>query len=262
MAGFAVSYTQATDSIWCLVGDSIQGSSSTTTSSSSTTTTTTSTSTSTQTSSASSSGSTTWWVGAVSSDTSALSNDGIRATIQVIDLSTTPSQCLSFWVADEFTDSYWGQVGYYLCSGGPPIAFYQVWNQATDTLVTGGTGETPATGNHLFAMYDASGTVWTFTIDGSSIGTFNMGSSTSSPSYRIEALSEETAATTFTFSSVSLSGIQVLKAGGWQGFDAGCLIRYGVGGRRKRTELKSAHGRDCHQDSLGQLPQGTQLWSA
>ena len=119
----------------------------------------------------------TWWVGASSTDSSALPNAGVKSVIQVF--STHVTGCLSFWVSDDTGDNNWGQVGYYICNGSTPEAFYQVWNLNTKSVLTGGIAPI-STGAHTFAMYLQSGTTWAYAMDGSVMGTYNMGSSTSS----------------------------------------------------------------------------------
>ena len=105
-----------------------------------------------------------WWVGAQSVDGSALPNTGVQAKIQV---SSQPfSGCLSFWVSEsELSNGDWAQIGYYICDGSTPVAFYQVWNIPGGDIVTGGT-DSISTGTHTFSVYVTSGTTWAFAIDG------------------------------------------------------------------------------------------------
>ena len=118
-----------------------------------------------------------WWVGAQSSDSSALPNTGVRSSIQVIsDSSIAENDCLSFWIADGLTNNEWGQVGYYLCDGDAPTAFYQIWDLSSDTILSGGT-ESVSAGTHVFSMYLQSGTTWAYALDGTVFGTYDMGAS-------------------------------------------------------------------------------------
>src|ERR1022692_153631 len=56
-----------------------------------------------------------WWIGAESKDSSVATNEGVQTTIQVIDFQT--AGCLAFWDAESLTNSVWGQVGYFICTG-------------------------------------------------------------------------------------------------------------------------------------------------
>ncbi len=154
-----------------------------------------------------------WWVGASSADSSALPNTGVRATIQVISFQT--SNVLNFWVSDALSNNMWGQVGYVINGGSAPWAFWQVWNLNTNQVV--GTGSTAiSTGYHTFSMYLQGGTTWAFAVDGSAIGSYNMGASSSSTTYPVYALSEEQASAVFSFPSVTFSSaMQVLRSGTW-----------------------------------------------
>src|SRR2546426_7959558 len=121
-----------------------------------------------------------WWVGASSVDSSALPNTGVRSTFQVITLPVVG--CLSFWVSDDLSNNVWGQVGYYICDGTTPTAFYQIWNLNTNTVLSGGSS-TVSIGAHTFSMYLQSGTTWAYAIDGTVFGTYNMGAAISSSTY-------------------------------------------------------------------------------
>src|SRR5271170_430012 len=156
-----------------------------------------------------------WWVGAQASDSSALPNTGVQTSIQVMtDSSLAANDCLSFWIADALTNNYWGQVGYYLCDGDLPVAFYQVWNLNTNTILVGGTQSVSA-GVHTFSMYLQSGTTWAYALDGTVFGTYDMSASVSSSSYPVDAFSEEQAVSVFSFPTVTLSSIQVMNSGVW-----------------------------------------------
>ncbi len=90
--GFAVSYTQATNAIWCLIGDSIQGSGVSSSMSSSS-------STSSRASSTSAGGSASRRLGS-RTESFHPPNIGMMGTIQVVKLAAANSQRLPFWVAD------------------------------------------------------------------------------------------------------------------------------------------------------------------
>jgi len=98
--------------------------------------------------------------------------------------------CLSYWVGDDSQANIWGQVGYYICDGSTPVAFYQVWNLNTSSVLS--TGTTPvSSGSHFFSMYLEYGTVWAFALDGSVFGTQDMQSSVSSSTHPVQAVNEE-----------------------------------------------------------------------
>ncbi len=166
-----------------------------------------------------------YYVGADSEVASVYSNYGVGATIQVI--STQASGCLSYWVADDSSASIWGQVGYYLCNSSTPVAFYQIWNLNTNTVLVTGTASV-TTGAHQFSMYSQSGSTWAFTLDGGILGTYNMGSSVSSSSYPVEALSEEgSVSAPWNPPQVQFSQIQVRSsAGAWSSVSTG-FVPYG-----------------------------------
>jgi len=129
-------------------------------------------------------------------------------------ISSQVTGCLSFWVADEMSsNSVWGQVGYYICNGPTPVAFYQIWKSGS-VAVTGTTSL--STGSHQFSMYLQSGTTWAYLLDGGVFGTYNMGSSTSSTTYPIEALSEEGyVSAPWNPLQVQFTQVQVMSTGVW-----------------------------------------------
>jgi len=200
----------------------------------------------------------TWWVGASSTDPSALPNTGVRGAIQVI--STPITGCLSFWVSDEVTNDNWGQVGYFICNGSIPDAFYQVWNLNTQTILAGGTVSV-SSGTHTFAMYLQSGTTWAYSLDGNVMGTYDMGSSSSSSSYPVYALSEEQASSVFSFPSVTFStAMQVLQGGSWGSVQTAQSYgtAWGTSGAAQGGGLEN--DQITVGGSLPALPQGTPLW--
>lgn len=122
------------------------------------------------------------------SDCSFPVNSGAQTTIQVVSQQATG--CLSYWIGDDSAANIWGQVGYYICNGSPPTAFYQVWSLNTYSVLATGTSPI-STGYHQFSMYVASGTTWAYAVDGDVIGTYDMKSNSSMPAYPVQALSEE-----------------------------------------------------------------------
>ncbi len=201
-----------------------------------------------------------WWVGASSTDSSALPNTGVRGTFQVI--STTVTGCLSFWASDDSAAGVWGQVGYYICDGSTPIAFYQIWN-LTSNLVIGGGSVPVVVGIHSFGMYLASGNTWAYTLDGSSMGAFDMGAATSTSSYPVYALSEEQGTNTFSFPAVTFStAMQVMQGGSWVPVQA--AVSYGNGWGVEGQVQNSSLGPNefIVGGSVPTLAAGTTLWGA
>ncbi|MGP8125599.1 MAG: hypothetical protein ACLQEQ_07015 [Nitrososphaerales archaeon] len=115
-------------------------------------------------------------------------NTGAETQVQVVSQQVTG--CLSYWVGDDSQANIWGQVGYYICDGSSPVAFYQVWNLNTSSVLTTGT-TTVSAGSHFFSMYLEYGTVWAFALDGTVFGTQDMQSSISSSTHPVQAVNEE-----------------------------------------------------------------------
>ncbi len=142
-----------------------------------------------------SSGSNTYRIGAQIQDAvcgstcNYLNNTGARTTVQVV--SEPVVGCLSYWVSDDSAANIWGQVGYYICNSSTPVAFYQIWNLNSYSVLTTGT-TTVSTGYHTFSMYSQSGgNTWAYALDGTVFGTYDMGSSISKGTYPAQAVSEE-----------------------------------------------------------------------
>src|ERR1700722_652091 len=185
-----------------------------------------------------------WWVGGSSSDSSTLPNTGARFTVPVITF-TTANGSLSFWVAEGFTNGYWGQVGYYICDGSTPISFYQIWNLGPNTILAGGAATAPngaaivPTGTPTYSMYLQSGTTWAYAVGGTVMGTYNMGESTTSSTYPVQAYSEEQSTSVYVFPATTLSAIQVQNAGAWGGMTTAASYgsAYGVQGNAQNSNL-------------------------
>ncbi len=143
-------------------------------------------------SSAVSSGSNVYYVGAQAPTqlgSGYLTNAGAQTTVQVV--TTTVTGCLSYWIGDDSAANLWGQVGYYICNGATPLAFYQIWNLTSGAALTTGTTSV-STGYHTFSMYSQSGSsTWAFALDGTVFGTYNLGASLSLGTYPVQAVSEE-----------------------------------------------------------------------
>ncbi len=201
-----------------------------------------------------------WWVGAASTDSSALPNTGVEGTIEVI--STPVTGCLAFWVADDLSNNEWGQVGYYICDSSTPTGFYQIWNLNTNTeLFTGITSVT--TGTHTFSMYLQSGTTWAYALDGTVFGTNDMGASVSSSTYPVYALSEEEANSTFTFPSVTFgTTMDVMQSSSWSavGYAKSYGTSWGVEGNSQSSSILS--NEIVVGGSVGTLAEGTALWGS
>jgi hypothetical protein len=200
-----------------------------------------------------------WWVGATSTDSSALPNTGVRGTFQVISFQV--AGCLAFWVAEDLSDNVWGQVGYYLCGGATPVAFYQIWNLNSNTVLTTGTSYV-TTGTHTFSMYLQSGTTWAYALDGTSFGTYDMGASSSSTTYPVQALSEEEGNTTFAFPTVTFStALQVLSGSSWGSVQTANSYGNAWGVQANLQNSALAGDQMVVGGSLAAIPQGTALWS-
>jgi len=117
-----------------------------------------------------------------------ITNTGAETQVQVVSQQVTG--CLSYWISDDSKANIWGQVGYYICNGSTPVAFYQVWNLNTSSVLATGTTSVSA-GSHFFSMYAQSGTVWAYALDGSVFGTHDMQSSVSSSTHPVQAVNEE-----------------------------------------------------------------------
>ncbi|MDG6902475.1 MAG: hypothetical protein JRM80_11040, partial [Nitrososphaerota archaeon] len=201
-----------------------------------------------------------WWVGASSTDSSALPNTGVRGTIQVI--SQFIPNVLDFWVSDDLSNNEWGQVGYYLDASSTPIAFYQIWNLNTNTVLTSGTTSV-TTGSHLFSMYLQAGTTWAFSLDGTVFGAYDMGASVSSSSYPVYALSEEQATSVFSFPTVTFGpAMQVLKSGAWA--DVSVARSYGTVWGVQGAAQNPSMPRDeiTVGTGISLLSSKTELWSS
>jgi hypothetical protein len=200
-----------------------------------------------------------WWVGASSSDSSTLPNTGARINIPVIVF--TVSGCLSFWVAEGFANGYWGQVGYYICDGSTPVSFYQIWNLGSYTILAGGSGAAAPTGTPTFSMYLQSGTTWAYAVGGTVMGTYNMGESTTSSTYPVEAYSEEQSTGVYVFPAITLSAIQVQNTGSWGGMTTSVSYgtAYGVQGNLQNSNLPK--NEIIVGGSLPALPSSTKLWA-
>jgi len=210
-------------------------------------------------STASSSGSY-WWVGASSTDPSALPNRGVRGTIQVV--SQQVSGLLSFWVSDALSNNLWGQVGYYFHMSSTPVAFYQIWNLTSYTTLKSGTTSV-SVGSHQFAMYLQSGTTWAFALDGKVFGTYDMQANVSSSSYPVYASSEEGyTSSPFPFSSVTFStAMEVLNSATWSSVQMGNSFgnAWGVQGAVQNGNLPN--DQIVVSSSLPALGGGTVLWN-
>lgn len=159
-----------------------------------------------------------------------LTNSGARTTIQVV--SQEVNGCLSYWIGDDSGANIWGQVGYYICDGSTPVAFYQIWNLDTYSILTTGVSAI-SPGYHQFSMYVDSGTTWAYAVDGNVTGTYDMGANSSMPTYPVQALSEEGYVSApwvpapVTFSSA----IQTFNSGVWT-----------------PAEASTSYGGDCNSD--------------
>jgi hypothetical protein len=134
-----------------------------------------------------------WYVGAASTESQALSNQGVSTQIQVKNQEI--QGVLSFWISETFPNNLWAQVGYYIQNNSSPLAFYQIWNlTAREVLVTN--TEPVALGTHTFSMVilhsnQTRSTIWSFELNGRAFGFYDLGSNQSSSTAAIYAMSEE-----------------------------------------------------------------------
>ena len=164
-----------------------------------------------------------------------LVNSGARTTIQV--LSQQVKGCLSYWISDDSGANIWGQVGYYICDGSTPVAFYQVWDLNTYSVLETSSSNI-SDGYHQFSMYFSSGTTWEYAVDGKVFGAYDMRSNVSMPSHPVQALSEEGyVSAPWTPARVTFSSaIQILNSGEWSSaqtlsaYSGGCNSDGAVGG--------------------------------
>lgn len=149
-----------------------------------------------------------------------VANTGVYGIIGVAQQPASAVGCVSYWVSDySLSNTYWGQVGYYSCGGGPNVTFYQVWNIRAWLVVAGGIEDraTPA-GSGNFSMYVSSGTTWAFALNGTVFGEVDLLASPSVPgtSEPILAMSEESAvAGPNAPVQVSFSSVSVRVGGSW-----------------------------------------------
>ncbi len=169
-----------------------------------------------------------WWIGATSTQTSAIPNNGVRMEATVVTAPAGAANgCFSVWTSDVLSNNMWGQIGYSACDiPGEAFfdltAFFQVWdlNVGADgeLLVDQETNDiTP--GLHAFAMYVQSGTTWAYAVDGNVMGLVDMGSATGDSPYGVATLSEEGdgVAAAFVPPSVEVPVAMEIMAGGTWG---------------------------------------------
>lgn len=200
-----------------------------------------------------------WYVGASSNDPSAESNQGVSSLIQV--RSQNISGVLSFWVSESFPSNLWAQVGYYLQNASPPIAFYQVWNLTDRAELVTGT-EAVSTGTHLFSILLSQSNIWSFAVDGTSFGSYDMKANVSSSLAPIYAMSEEGyVAQPFEFQQVVfLSAIQTLKSGAWTSVSYANSFgdAWGIGGHAQNSLL--GQNELVVGEGAGALADNSSLW--
>lgn len=204
-----------------------------------------------------SSGSNYYWVGGSSGASSTMA--GVQGTIQVVSQSVIG--CLSFWVSTDSAANIWGQVGYYICNGSKPVAFYQIWNLNTNAVLVTGTTSV-STGSHQFSMYLQSGTNWAYAMDGKVFGTYNMQASNSCTCDPIYALSEEGyVSSPYNPQEVAFTNIQVQQNGVWSSLPSSQSYgsSWGVAGNIQNPSIPA--DADSVGGSTSPLSYGTTLWN-
>ena len=207
-----------------------------------------------------SSGSNFYYVGAEASGSDALPNSGVQATIQVV--SQPVSDCLSYWVSDDLSNNMWGQVGYSICGGSTPWAFWEVWNLNTTSFVTQSFAPV-TTGYHKFSMYLQSGTIWAYALDGQVFGTYDMEARVSSSSYPVYALSEEGyVSAPWNPVQVTFSvAIQVMQSGTWQYVQTASSFGNSWGLQGNLQDSSLADDEMAVGGNISPLASGTALWN-
>jgi Bacterial Ig domain len=140
-----------------------------------------------------------WWIGASSTETSAVPNNGVRMEATVVERPAgAAGGCFSVWTSDILDNQMWGQIGYSGCDVGDAFynftSFFQVWNLAAGadgTLLVDQESDDITVGLHTFAMYVQSGTTWAYAVDGNVMGACDMGSATGNAPYGVATLIEE-----------------------------------------------------------------------
>jgi hypothetical protein len=110
-------------------------------------------------------------------------------------------------------------------------------------------------------MHLVSGTTWAYAVGGTVMGTYNMGESTSSSTYPVEAYSEEQSTSVYTFPATTLSSIQVQIAGAWGGMTTAYSYgtAYGLQGNLQNSNLPK--NEIIVGGTLPVLGSSTKLWA-
>lgn len=205
---------------------------------------------------------TVYWLGAKSQG---VTNSGIETTMQVQSINVANGDCLSFWVSDsEFSNGYWGQIGWFSCSGSQIVAFYQIWDLNNYSVITAG-DTTASPGMHTFTMAVQTGTIWSFALDGSVFGIVDFKTNSLNLGYPIYVMSEEQAPSPFVFPQQSFStAMNVQVNGQWQPVSSASV--YSAGGATwgiKGNSQDSTIPKNTLQmgDNLPNLGSNTQLWT-
>jgi hypothetical protein len=151
-------------------------------------------------------------------DSQALPNSGVEATIEVVANNGVGSA----WVSDTMSNNLWGQVGYDKNPNSKTGigAFFQVWDLNFYRITSMNTKTIALQpGKHKFAMYSKGSTVWTFSVDGRSIGSFDMRTNTSVSVGGMPIYAEVESCSAPTY-PIGFSSINVLKSGIWQSIGA------------------------------------------
>jgi hypothetical protein len=200
-----------------------------------------------------------WYVGTSSNDSAGLSNEGIRATIQVMNQNV--SGVLSFWVSETFKNDLWAQVGYYIENRTSPVAFCQIWNLTNNSEVWSNATEV-GEGMHTFEISYLKGTNWSFLLDGTQFALFDMHTNETSHTSPVHAMSEEGyVSEQFSFSPVEFSSLQLFFFGSWHNIAEATSIgnAWGMQGRMQNSSFapnEFAVGGDS-----APLPSDSALWS-
>ena len=203
-------------------------------------------------------------VGAYIDDTAHGQNTGLRGTINVVP-QDVPNDHLCFWVSERLDNLMWAQVGWSIYLGSSTVAFFEVWDQTTNTQLTH--VETPVgAGSRQFSMFLQSGTTWAFAVDGQVFGTYDMKSSASATTFDpITAVSEEVLVNSttgpFPFSGpVTIGSIETFVAGAWVPADLGSSYGTAWGVQGHAQDPAASQDTIVVGDGLAPLQAGTPLW--
>ncbi len=200
-------------------------------------------------------------------------SSGVEATIEVVAQPPVNDPFVSFWISETVDSNVWGQIGW--TTDGPSAtlqAFFQVYDLSQPTATIDqfamtllGEGTAPiTTGLHTFSMHVQTGTLWSFDVDGASIGTCDMRSAQATSPNATFANEENVGsgfAPPFRFAGpVHVSGIKTLEAGKWVPFDIASSYGTGWGERANDEDPSVPRGTLVFDFDFPHMNDGSPLW--